>query len=179
MGDIKSTLDLILEKTRHLSLTEEEKSSLKKQDLTRTVRGIVGRFLAGESDARSLGQQLSQMPPEDRAAAPELCLESLLDKLSPFSDNDRALAGVETVAGTAERGRWAEAIRSAAKPVLEEQQAGLVRLEAGAREALAAKGLKGPALKPSLTVSPVWEEERERLEALFRESLRRTLGNPD
>jgi len=48
MAKIKSTLDLIMEKTRHLSLNEEEKDALEQQQLSHQVQTPLARYLLGE-----------------------------------------------------------------------------------------------------------------------------------
>ena len=45
MGEIKSTLDLVLEKTRHLSQTDEEKQVQKQKDIANRLNGSVSPML--------------------------------------------------------------------------------------------------------------------------------------
>ena len=47
MGEIKSTLDIIMEKTKGLTMTEEEKTEYRQQELTGKVRGLIQKFLEG------------------------------------------------------------------------------------------------------------------------------------
>jgi hypothetical protein len=44
MGEIKSTLDLVMEKTKHLSLSEEEKLNTKKIDMQNKIRGLINKY---------------------------------------------------------------------------------------------------------------------------------------
>jgi len=45
VAEIKSTLDLVLEKTRDLTLTEEEKRNLEREELDKKIQRIVNRYL--------------------------------------------------------------------------------------------------------------------------------------
>jgi hypothetical protein len=44
MGEIKSTLDLVMEKTRHLTLSQEEKDAQKKVEVHKRLKGLVQRY---------------------------------------------------------------------------------------------------------------------------------------
>ncbi len=45
MAEIKSTIDLIMERTRNLTMTEEEKEELRNKELTEKAKGWVVRYL--------------------------------------------------------------------------------------------------------------------------------------
>lgn len=44
MSEIKSTLDLVMEKTKHLSMSKEEKAAQQKDDLIKTLKGLILKF---------------------------------------------------------------------------------------------------------------------------------------
>ena len=44
MGEIKSTLDLVMEKTKNLSLSSEERQAQKNQEIESRVRGLLQKF---------------------------------------------------------------------------------------------------------------------------------------
>ena len=47
MGEIRSTLDIIMEKTKGLSMSEEEKKAFKKQETAGKIRGLIQKYLDG------------------------------------------------------------------------------------------------------------------------------------
>ena len=57
MGEIKSTLDLVMEKTKHLSLSDEEKQSQKKAELEKRVNGLLQKY---QDQVLSLEQLLGE-----------------------------------------------------------------------------------------------------------------------
>lgn len=179
MAKIKSTLDLIMEKTKHLSLDDEEKKALEQQQLTQRVRPPLLRYLQGERDANSLAHELDTLSPEKLEEGKRLCLEILMDRLSPFEDNTRVLAGVEALNGDTEREHWEKTVVPLEKQYQEDLRQ--AREEAGSRfrEALAAEGLKGSAILPRVDDrDPFWKEEREKRIKAFRESVRTGLNDP-
>jgi RNA polymerase-interacting CarD/CdnL/TRCF family regulator len=44
MGEIKSTLDLVMEKTKNLSLSSEERQAQKNQEIDSRIRGLLQKF---------------------------------------------------------------------------------------------------------------------------------------
>jgi hypothetical protein len=45
MGDIKSTLDLVMARTRHLSLSDEERQKQKTKEITLKINGLIQKYL--------------------------------------------------------------------------------------------------------------------------------------
>lgn len=179
MAKIKSTLDLIMEKTKHLSLNDEEKEALEQQQLAQRVQAPLLRYLQGERDANSLAHELDNLPPEKREEGKRLCLQILMDRLSPFEENTRILAGVEALRGDTERERWENTVVPLEKQYQEELRQAREEAATRFREALAAEGLKGSAILPRVDDSdPFWKQEREKRIKAFRESVRTGLNDP-
>lgn len=44
MGEIKSTLDLVMEKTRHLTLSREERDARQEEETRKTLRGLIQKY---------------------------------------------------------------------------------------------------------------------------------------
>jgi hypothetical protein len=179
MAEIKSTLDLIMEKTKHLSLNDEEKLALEQQQLIQRVNVPLLHYLKGERDAEYLAQELDSLPPEKREEGRRLCIELLIDSLSPFEDNTRTLAGVERLLGKTGRERWEKTLIPLKKEYQEEREAAHAEAASCLLEALAAAGLRGSALLPHVNEeSPPSREEQERSTLAFRARVKKVLNDP-
>ncbi len=179
MAKIKSTLDLILEKTKHLSLSEEERQVLEEQELNKRVQALLYRYLNEERDADFLARELDQLPGGKVEEARRLCRKLLAATLSPFEDEGRVFDAVGRLFGQEERDRW-EKVVAPLKRQFREALAG-ARLKAGTRclEDLAKLGLQGPALLPSVNdESPFWREEEEEQARTFQQALKEALDVP-
>lgn len=176
MSEIKSTLDLIMEKTRHLSMNEEEKSSLKQKELSRKVRGMALTFLQGEKNVKVFVQEMNALPSEQQQEAHRLCLDCFLERLTPFGNNARILTGVENLLGRTEGERWEAVVREMKKNIQEKQTGLLEKAEIEALQFLASRGLQGPALLPVIKESRFWKEEEEKLVEAFQKSVQRELN---
>jgi hypothetical protein len=179
MAEIKSTLDLIMEKTKHLSLNDEEKQALEDQQLNQRVQVPLLRYLKEERDADYLAHELDSLPLEKREEGRRLCLELFVDSLSPFEDNTRTLSGVERLLGKTGRERWEKIVVPLEKEYRDEREAAQAETADRLLETLAAAGLRGSALLPYVDgESPHSREEKERSAQAFRARVKKGLNDP-
>jgi len=179
MAEIKSTLDLIMEKTKHLSLNDREKKAFERQQLVQRVRVHLLRFLNGEKDAGYLAQELDHLPPEKRDEGKKLSLDLLMERTSPFEDDTRILEGVARLLGENERERWEKALAPLKRECQEDLQKAREASTARSRASLAAAGLRGSALLPPFDdQDPWWKEELQNRIRAFRERTSALLHDP-
>ena len=89
MGEIKSTLDLVMEKTRHLSMTTEEKERQKESDFTRRLQGLLQQYADGAFSAESLLKQVSELAAGMTIAAQGHAAQTVIGRIDPERGNDR------------------------------------------------------------------------------------------
>ncbi len=68
MSEIKSTLDLVMEKTKHLSLSRNEKQEQSRRELTQKAKGLVSKVMDGKittDHLRTEVQRLHDTHPEN------------------------------------------------------------------------------------------------------------------
>lgn len=76
MAKIKSTLDIVMERTRNLTITQEEKDALRRKELLDRVRGWVQALVDGKSsvsDLRSAYDEEAAQAPEARTSCVASC----------------------------------------------------------------------------------------------------------
>jgi len=172
MAKIKSTLDLIMEKTQHMTLSEEEKKALKHKELEETVRAFTYRFINNERESETLLlRELERIPQEDRQEARRLCLRLLAGHISPSDENERIPRALHAVLGCGSQEAF-QGLMEGARKEFDEKLQGL-REEAirKSREHLASRGIRGSALIPIAEATPFWQEEFKKLVDSFREAL--------
>ncbi len=59
MAEIKSTLELIMEKTKNLTFSDEEKKALREKEVQGKVRGFITKFMDGVMNLDTLGQGIA------------------------------------------------------------------------------------------------------------------------
>ena len=90
MAEIKSTLDLIMEKTRGLTMTEEEKRELREKDLVGKVRGLVQKYLDGALDMDRFREKAAALAGEAVTEFSRILTKEVLSRIEPESDKARS-----------------------------------------------------------------------------------------
>lgn len=150
MGEIKSTLDIIMEKTKGLTLSADEKEALKREEEAKKIRVWVGRFLDDKAALEDIGRELKE-PLKDKRARDLLRME-LIAQLHPEGDNGKVFRLMK------------ELLNLRTEPLEERIDAFLKELIAlqvahlkGLGEKLARSGISGSAVLPNLAGDPEWE----------------------
>jgi hypothetical protein len=97
MGEIKSTMDIIMEKTKGLTMSEEEKEALQKKETEGKVRGFLQRYIDGVSDLERLKVELLGLDESGQAKARELLRQECLGRMELEADNARLLQVLQEV----------------------------------------------------------------------------------
>jgi len=87
MGEIKSTLDLVLERTRHLSMSAGERETQKRESFQKRLRGLLGRYEDGTLPTDGLVQRIAQLEAEENISDRSLVLQETFDRIDPSRDN--------------------------------------------------------------------------------------------
>ena len=159
MGEIKSTLDLVLERTRDLTLSDAEKQQLKRDEFRKRIRGLIVRFQKGEEFITSIGVELEKAGMEfDLELRAEFFCE-LLKEISLDGDNALMLSLARQVINRDTRdietilSEYAEAISSARNH----------RNRTIRQELAKAHGISGDAVVPNLEADNKWEETLQQI----------------
>ena len=83
MGEIKSTLDLVMEKTRHLTLSREEKDAQKKVEIHKRLKGLVQKYQDNLLKKEQLEKELDILKKTYDLNVDEILLNLLLSSLEP------------------------------------------------------------------------------------------------
>jgi len=99
MGEIKSTMDIIVEKTKGLTMSEEEKEAFRKKETEGKVRGLLQRFLDGFIDSERLKDEIGSLGETRDSVAKEALIRECMGRMEPGADNTILLDALENAAG--------------------------------------------------------------------------------
>jgi hypothetical protein len=171
MAEIKSTLDLVLERTKNLTLTAEEKHALALKEMEGNIRGLVQKFLSGFIDEGVLKKEMQQYAGARQKEAREVMKDILIEQFNPEVENERVLLLLRDVLGVM-TDLIAAAVKEFKTQIANEQS----KYIEGMRRELAAKQISGSAVVPNLERDEHWVRVKERALAGFRDRMRL---NPD
>ena len=87
MGEIKSTLELALERTKHLSLSDEEKQQHRQDEFSQRVKGIIQKYHDKLIKQDRIKEVLISLQHEYGIDYKELILADTLDRIRLDKDN--------------------------------------------------------------------------------------------
>ena len=99
MGEIRSTMDIIMEKAKGLTMSEEEKEAFRKKETEGKVRGLFQRFLDGFIDSERLKDEIGRLSEDRYPVAREALLRECMGRMEPGADNTILLDALEDAAG--------------------------------------------------------------------------------
>lgn len=91
MGEIKSTLDLVMERTRHLSLSDEEKARQQKTDFDKRLQGLLQQYADGVLSVDALQDRAASLAAELDVKDRGVLVAAIAGRIDPDQDNRRWL----------------------------------------------------------------------------------------
>ena len=98
MAEIKSTLDIIMEKTKDLSLSPEEKEAIKRKEIAGKLKGLWAKYMDGLMDFNTFRSEVNLLTKDDQAIVEDALVKGALDRIDPEKDNHMCLDILEQVA---------------------------------------------------------------------------------
>jgi len=170
VGEIKSTLELALERTKKISISEEEREKIKQKETLRKVNGFFHRYREGRLPLNEILREIERMDEKTGALSKEILLSQWIDALSLNEEDERFLRGIEAL-----KGREMSEVRAELHHLLSQYQREKDRVEeevmVRSTEALRREGISGSAVEPKLEGDEFWKEENEKLEHSYRMKL--------
>jgi hypothetical protein len=166
VGEIRSTLDLVLEKTRNLTLSEEEKRNLAREELDKKIRGIVGKCLDDLLPSDRIREELESIESNEPDLPYKLFTVHLLAHVDLDVDISQILSALKEVVGSDPASL--EVLQQKYKTEKE------VTRSSFAEETLSGlnkRGVSGSAVVPNLDGIPEWVQFQRELSKRYREKI--------
>ena len=166
MAEIKSTLDIIMEKTKNLTMTDEEKEFYKQKERSGKLKGLIQKTIDGVISMDQMKVKMASLVDKDPDLCHQLIREETTDRLSPGDDNTAVLALLEVVEGIESTG---------IKQLLKDYEK-KIEMEKGGREKifmerLKKRGISGSAVIPNINADPEWKNFLKDLKDTFRKEI--------
>lgn len=170
MAEIKSTLDLVMEKTKHLTLSPEEKLEMQLQDLLKKVPGYVQLVLDGTFTPEQLLDGIKTAAPEIAEQFRAEIARQLSRTLDLSEKTDPLIPALEILAEPA----WSELLAEVkrCRPEYRKAKEGFqVQAQARILGNLAAAGIRGSAVVAKLEHDESWAAQDRKLRQSCEERL--------
>ena len=87
MGEIKSTLDLVMARTRHLSLSDEEKRRQRAEAFEKRLQGLLQQYADGALDLEAFGERTAALQTEMKIKERQMVIAGVIQRIDPDGDN--------------------------------------------------------------------------------------------
>lgn len=153
MAEIRSTLDIIMEKTRNLSLTENEKKAFQEKDIKGKVKGLMMKFQEGFFDLDRLKNEINRFKEQDQKIVKQTLIKECADRIDPERDNQQILDVLNHVLGLDTL--WIQNLVLEFHRDLENEKK--IRNQGLIRQ-IHAKGISGSAVRPNPAADSEWNQ---------------------
>lgn len=170
MAEIRSTLDIVMEKTKGLRLTEEEKEKLWEEGLSQRANGLCIRYLDGHMDWDAVEDELLKLGPKELPILKKALLGHLVNSIEISRTNDRAIKAIDILT----MGKAKEKLKKLSDLIssyLVTRQKREKKVRADLWAELAKRGISGSAVVPNVEVSPQWQEMENEIEREYSKRL--------
>jgi len=166
LGEIKSTLDLVFEKTKNLTLSDEEKLSLAHEKLDKKVQGFCNRYLDNFFPASRLKDEMEKIVSNDRELAYNFFRKYLLSRFDLDGDNLLIVSALSEIASCD-----ISSLNNLKKEYNSEKENTKKAVTEKSLLALQESGVSGSAVVVNLDNIPEWNEFLKTLRKRYQERL--------
>lgn len=169
MAEIKSTLDLVMERTRHLTLSAEEKREQALAELKKNLSGLLLRHLEGMVSQEQFRKELHELQERSGLTDPRIFIGEVLQRFDLDQDNGplltllAAIYGCDTTAIAQLLEDYRDTLAASAHKRQTRRQADLAHRH----------GISGSAVAVNLEADADWASERAGLRRQFEAQLSR------
>ncbi len=162
MGEIKSTLELAMERTKKFAISEREREEIKQKEVLQKATAFFHRFRDGDLLLNDILKQIDRMEKKTATQVKECLVSQWIDSLSLDDEEEKILKGIESL-GQRNIDKVKQKFRSLMSQYRDEKQKVKEMVKAQRTEILRTGGIYGSAVEPNLEEDELWIKENEKL----------------
>jgi len=170
VAEIKSTLELAMERTKKLAISEEEKEEIKQKEILQKATSLFHRYREGHLTLNEILKEIGKMEKKTATTLKEFLLSQWIDALSLNDEDERILKGIESL-----KQKTIDEVKQSFHHLLSQYQGEYQKVKEEARvlcaEALRKEGIYGSAVDPHIEGSDLWKKVNEKLNLSFKTKL--------
>jgi hypothetical protein len=169
MGEIKSTLDLVLEKTKNLTLSSEEKEEQRQKEIENRIKGMLQKYEDGILTQNQLKIGYETLKKDFSMSKDDTLINEITGRLEPNRDNQPLLELMQECCGI-ELTAIETIIENFRKAYLLAEKN---RMERVKEDFAQQYGISGSAVVPNLDADEQWRQETREMRAGFEDQINR------
>lgn len=166
MGEIRSTMDIIMEKTKDLTMTDGEKEDLSHRELAGKIKGLIQKFLDGITNLDRLKVEAAALREGNQDKFDQIIKDEAIKRIELEGTNKPVFTLLENAANI-DTAPIHNVLADSEQKLGNER--GVRELEL--RDRLKEKGISGSAVLPNIKADPEWNDFVSNLKQEFREKV--------
>ncbi len=159
MGEIRSTIDLMMERTKGMTLSVEEQDRLKREKLGKQAKGYRMKLLEFPEGAEQILETIIEAPAEDRELLRQLIWVEMVENLPADGEILKYLDLMERLPQARSKHAIMSELRGAFKTRLKHQVPDRKKMVQREKKKLASLGISGSAVIPKIPQNPPLDPE--------------------
>ncbi len=159
MGEIKSALELAMERSKKYAVSDEEREKIKEKELLEKATGLFNRYMKSFLPLHEIAREIEKMGEETgqrmKDALLSLCVDAL--SLDLEKDPERLFPVIEWIKGQDLSG-MKKKVQALFRAYHEESESARQRLSLGLTEALREEKIYGDAVSPNVEGNDRWKQ---------------------
>jgi uncharacterized membrane-anchored protein YjiN (DUF445 family) len=170
MAEIKSTLELAMERTQKITISEEEREEFRRKEILQKAMSLFHRYVEGHTPLNEILKEIERMEGKTGSIVKEFLIVQWIDALSLNDGNERLLKGIESL-----KDQGISEVTHQLRDLLSQYQRKKEKVEQEVKvqsvEALRKEGIYGTAVEPHIEGDPLWEKELVQLDHAYKMKL--------
>jgi len=173
MGEIKSTLDLVLEKTKNLTLSSEEKEEQQQKEIENRIKGMMQKYQDGILPKNQLITDYEILKKEYNMSQNRALITEVTRRVEPDRDNQLLLEVLQECCAI-DTATIESIIENFRKAYLAASQNRMELLKDNLAQQY---NIAGSAVLPNLEADGQWRQEAREMRAGYEDQLNRVKDN--
>jgi len=170
MGEIKSTLELAMERTKKFAISEKEKEEMKQKEILQKATSLFHRYREGHLPLNNILKEIGKMEKKTAITVKKILLSQWIDALSLDDDDERILKGIESLKGRS-MDEVKQKFHHLLSQYLSEKEKVKEKVKVQFTDTLKKDGIYGSAVEAKIEGSEIWKKEIEKLDHSYKMKL--------
>jgi len=169
MAEIKSAIELAMERTKHLIMEKEEKEVFAAQEVESRLKALLRRYMEDMIDKEKVAEEYALIK-GDESHKKSVVISFFMEQFN-FRENDKKLINLFDIAKIDLPHAIRDEIETIQKKFQEEMEKRREVMSERVASRLKTMGIEGDGITPNLEAWSDWEKEVKALEEVFRGQL--------
>ncbi len=167
MAEIKSTLDLIMEKTQNMVLTEDEKEEIRRKELNGKIKGWIQQYRDNIMSLNAIKSEIQKEEKDRQVELKKTLKKESIQRIEPDEDNTKSFQLLKEILGINK-----DSIINMINRFQEMQDTEKINKTNEMKNRLNEKGISGTAVVPNLDSDKEWNGYYLNLKKEFKEKIK-------